>query len=36
MSGESLAQRGLQVVAGHFAGVGRIEPVGKGFRWAVE
>jgi len=24
------------VIAGHFRGIGRFEPAGKGFRWAVE
>jgi glyoxylase-like metal-dependent hydrolase (beta-lactamase superfamily II) len=31
-----LAEEGAAVIAGHFYGVGRIERVGKGFRWAVE
>jgi glyoxylase-like metal-dependent hydrolase (beta-lactamase superfamily II) len=31
-----LAEEGPDVIAGHFYGVGRIERVGKGFRWAVE
>jgi glyoxylase-like metal-dependent hydrolase (beta-lactamase superfamily II) len=31
-----LADEGSDVIAGHFYGVGRIERVGKGFRWAVE
>jgi hypothetical protein len=31
-----LAEEGPAVLAGHFYGVGRIERVGKGFRWAVE
>jgi glyoxylase-like metal-dependent hydrolase (beta-lactamase superfamily II) len=31
-----LADEGTAVIAGHFRGVGRFEPAGKGFRWAVE
>ena len=31
-----LADEGAAVLAGHFHGVGRFEPAGKGFRWAVE
>jgi hypothetical protein len=31
-----LAEDGASVVAGHFRGIGRFEPAGKGFRWAVE
>lgn len=31
-----LADEGAAVMAGHFAGIGRIEAAGKGFRWAVE
>jgi glyoxylase-like metal-dependent hydrolase (beta-lactamase superfamily II) len=31
-----LAGQGVAVLAGHFHGVGRFEPAGKGFRWAVE
>lgn len=31
-----LAAEGASVIAGHFRGVGRFEPAGKGFRWAVE
>ena len=31
-----LADAGVVVAAGHFPGIGRIERVGKGFRWAVE
>jgi len=31
-----LAEEGAAVIAGHFRGIGRFEPAGKGFRWAVE
>ena len=31
-----LAADGTRVIAGHFRGIGRFEPAGKGFRWAVE
>jgi glyoxylase-like metal-dependent hydrolase (beta-lactamase superfamily II) len=31
-----LADEGAAVLAGHFHGIGRLEPAGKGFRWAVE
>jgi len=31
-----LAKEGAAVIAGHFRGIGRFEPAGKGFRWAVE
>jgi glyoxylase-like metal-dependent hydrolase (beta-lactamase superfamily II) len=31
-----LADEGAAVLAGHFHGIGRFEPAGKGFRWAVE
>jgi glyoxylase-like metal-dependent hydrolase (beta-lactamase superfamily II) len=31
-----LAEEGAAVIAGHFHGIGRFEPEGKGFRWAVE
>lgn len=31
-----LAREGAAVIAGHFYGIGRFEPAGKGFRWAVE
>jgi len=31
-----LAEEGAAVLAGHFYGIGRLEPAGKGFRWAVE
>jgi glyoxylase-like metal-dependent hydrolase (beta-lactamase superfamily II) len=31
-----LAEEGAPVIAGHFFGLGRFEPAGKGFRWAVE
>ena len=31
-----LAAEGAAVLAGHFRGVGRFEPAGKGFRWSVE
>jgi glyoxylase-like metal-dependent hydrolase (beta-lactamase superfamily II) len=31
-----LADEGVDVIAGHFHGVGRFERAGKGFRWAVE
>jgi hypothetical protein len=31
-----LAEEGAAVIAGHFHGLGRFEPAGKGFRWAVE
>jgi glyoxylase-like metal-dependent hydrolase (beta-lactamase superfamily II) len=31
-----LAAEGAAVIAGHFRGIGRFEPAGKGFRWAVE
>jgi glyoxylase-like metal-dependent hydrolase (beta-lactamase superfamily II) len=31
-----LAAEGASVIAGHFRGIGRFEPAGKGFRWAVE
>lgn len=31
-----LAEEGTAVIAGHFRGIGRFEPAGKGFRWAVE
>jgi len=33
---EELARDGLAVAAGHVRGIGRFEPAGKGFRWAVE
>jgi glyoxylase-like metal-dependent hydrolase (beta-lactamase superfamily II) len=33
---EELAHDGAAVASGHFAGIGRFERAGKGFRWAVE
>ncbi len=31
-----LADAGARVIVSHFAGIGRFERAGKGFRWAVE